>query len=1311
MINCNRRRCITFVTLLTKTVTFHRKEVKLEIKNEVEFYTTSLDFYIVKVRKERKSNTYSVYPDFQVESSKDLMVRGGSFYAVWDKDNDIWNTDLFEMVRMIDRDMANKCKMLGEWNPDDVFYPRTMVSYQTNLFRDLKSYLNNMPDMYKPLDSKITFENTKTVREDYVSKHVPYSLNDGKYEAYEELISTLYAPIERQKIEWSIGSVFAGDSVNLQKFFVLYGSPGSGKSTVLNIIQDLFDGYYTTFESKQLVGKNTTFSGELFKDNPLVGIQHDGDLSDIHDNSRLNSIISHEYITINEKFKPEYVDRAKCILYMATNRPVMISEAKSGVFRRLIEIRPSESKIEPRRYHELVKRVKFELGAIANRCLNVYKDLGFNYYDGYQATDMMLKSNDFYNFIIDNSIYFKKHNYVTLNQAWTMYKEYCDFGNIKRTLSLTNFRDELKNYFLEYKDFDRVFDSEENKMVQKRKVYSQFYLRGGEEDPETYTGYSIDLEETESIFDKHYYMCKAQYATYKGYPQTKWDSCKTRLEELDTHKLHFVQVPVNHIVIDFDAKVDGEKNLEKNLELAAEFPPTYSEVSQSGKGLHLHYFYEGDPTKLAPVYDDDIEIKVFTGNSSLRRKLTLCNKLPITTISSGLPEKGEKKVIDEKTVKSEKGLRRLIQKNLRKEIHPNTKPSVDFIKKILDDAYESGMRYDVSDLKNDILAFANNSSNQSDICVKTVSKMKFHSKEEEVFVEEAYVSDDLIFYDVEVFPNLFVIVWKAEGKQPVKMINPSAHDVEELFKMKLVGFNCRRYDNHILYAAYLGYSNEELYHVSQRIINGSRDALFMEAYRISYADIYDFSSVKQSLKKFEIDLGIHHQECNLPWDQPVDKSRWDEVADYCVNDVIATEETFKARHEDFVARQILADLSGLTVNDTTRKHAGKIIFGEDKNPQTQFVYTDLSQMFPGYEFDHGKSSYRGEDPGEGGYVYSEPGYYGDVALLDVASMHPTSIIELNLFGDKYTAKFKELVDARLAIKNGDFDKAKKMFNGKLIPYLKNDDPVATSQLAYALKIVINSIYGYTSASFPNLFRDERNKDNIVAKRGALFMINLKHEVESRGYTVAHIKTDSIKIPDATPKIVDFVIEYGKKYGYHFEEEATYNKMCLFNRAVYVAMYAGGKHDGEWVAVGKQFKRPYVFKKLFSKEDIHFDDLCEARTVKTALYLDMNEDLKEAEHNYQFVGKTGLFCPIKPGKGGGILLREQEGKYYSATDSKDHRWLESEMVKTLDKEKDMDKSYYNSQVEEAMKDIADLTELKGVDPEWFISDKRYDGTPF
>ena len=50
-----------------------------------------------------------------------------------------------------------------------------------------------------------------------------------------------------------------------------------------------------------------------------------------------------------------------------------------------------------------------------------------------------------------------------------------------------------------------------------------------------------------------------------------------------------------------------------------------------------------------------------------------------------------------------------------------------------------------------------------------------------------------------------------------------------------------------------------------------------------------------------------------------------------------------------------------------------------------------------------------------------------------------------------------------------------------------------------LKIVINIVYGLTSAKFPNPFRDNRNKDNIVAKRGALYMIDLKNDLQDKGY--------------------------------------------------------------------------------------------------------------------------------------------------------------------------------------------------------------------
>ena len=75
---------------------------------------------------------------------------------------------------------------------------------------------------------------------------------------------------------------------------MLYGEAGAGKSTMLNIIQKLFEGYYTTFEAKALTSSNNSFSTEVFRSNPLVAIQHDGDLSKIEDNTKLNTIISHE---------------------------------------------------------------------------------------------------------------------------------------------------------------------------------------------------------------------------------------------------------------------------------------------------------------------------------------------------------------------------------------------------------------------------------------------------------------------------------------------------------------------------------------------------------------------------------------------------------------------------------------------------------------------------------------------------------------------------------------------------------------------------------------------------------------------------------------------------------------------------------------------------------------------------------------------------------------------------------------------------------------------------------------------------------
>ena len=356
----------------------------------------------------------------------------------------------------------------------------------------------------------------------------------------------------------------------------------------------------------------------------------------------------------------------------------------------------------------------------------------------------------------------------------------------------------------------------------------------------------------------------------------------------------------------------------------------------------------------------------------------------------------------------------------------------------------------------------------------------------------------------------------------------------------------------------------------------------------------------------------------------------------------------------------------------------------------------IINAFPGYEYVDGKNMYRGDDLGKGGYVYAEPGMYGNVALLDVASMHPNSAINLNAFGD-YTQNFKDILDTRIAIKRGNFEEAKHLFGGRLAPYLNDESSAAA--LAQALKIAINSVYGLTSANFDNPFRDVRNKNNIVALRGALFMRTLQDEIKKRGFKVAHIKTDSIKIPDATPEIIQFTMDFGKQYGYEFEHEATYDRMCLVNDAVYIARYP----DGKWTATGTQFQIPYVFKKLFSKEDLVFEDLCETKSVTSTLYLDMNEDLGEDAHNYIFVGKIGRFCPIKPGCGGGILYREKDGKYYAATGTKGYRWLESEMVFELNKLDDIDEKHFIE-----MADTAKDTINKYGDFELFVSDDPYVG---
>ncbi len=1286
-----------------------------------------LDFLKVSTRAPKKG-VVEIYPKFILSSSSDLMIRGSDFYAIWDEETQLWSTDENTAIRLIDQELdAYREAHEKDYAEMQVHVLHMWDTDSGSIDKWLKYVKKQNRDRYQPLDEKLIFANTVTTKESYASRKLTYDFVASPTPAYDAIMSTLYSPEERQKLEWAIGSVVAGDSKNIQKFIVMYGAPKTGKSTVLNIIQDLFAGYWCAFDAKTLGSANNSFALEAFRGNPLVGIQHDGDLSRIEDNTRLNSLVSHEVMMMNEKFKSAYPMRFNTFLFMGTNKPVRITDAKSGIIRRLIDVSPSGKRIPVKEYNQLTAQVKFELGGIAAHCLDIY-NANKNAYDNYVPLSMMGASNSFYNYVLDNYDAFKESDGTTMKSAWELYKQYNQEANVTYGYSQMLFKEELKSYFREFYDRTtldngtRVWNYYRGFLTEKFEMPTEKPTLPGPTD-------IFPLNCTESLLDKELADCPAQYAGANEAPLKKWAEVKTTLADISTNLLHYVNVPEERglVVVDFDLKDEnGNKSFALNAEAAAQWPKTYAELSKGGQGIHLHYWYTGDTSKLSMIFSPNVEIKVFTGGSSLRRRLTKCNDIPIATITSGLPLKEDKKVINWTGFKNEQALRASIARNLLKKNVPYTKPSMDFIYNDLKSAYESGMEYDVSDMRHDILAFAAQSTHNAKHCIDMIADMHFQSKQTIDIPEIA--PGAIVFYDVEVFPNLFIVCAKerGEGKPMMRFINPSSETIELLMRFKLVGFNNRDYDNHMLYARMLKYSNEDLYALSRRIIdNNSKGAKFRNAYNLSYTDIYDFSTKKQSLKKWEIELGIHHQELEFPWDQPVDEKDWDTVAGYCENDVRATEEVFnKLEDSDFLAREILADIAGMTVNDTTNTLTTKIIFGDDRY-NTQLVYTHLDtgeqelpvgiepsaykNAFPGYEFVDGRNMYRGTDLGKGGYVFSTPGIWHNVALLDIASMHPNSAVALKYFG-KHTTDFEQLLQARIYIKHKQYDEARKLFGGKLEKWLI--DPKTAKALSKALKIPINSVYGLTSASFENAFYDIRNKNNIVALRGALFMRTLQDEVAARGFTVAHIKTDSIKIPDATPDIIQFCMDFAKEYGYTFEHEATYEKMCLVNDAVYIAKYAtpewceqtytyipednSAEHlasEGPWTATGTQFQVPYVFKTLFSKEPLIFTDRCETKSVKTRMFLDFNEGLPEGEHKRRFVGRVGQFCPMISGCGAAELVVARENaktgevKYDAVTGTKGYRWMEAEVVRNLNLSDKIDDRYYISLADKARDVIA------------------------
>lgn len=1245
-----------------------------------------MDFYTITAKTfgSRAKQDYIVAPEFMY-LTEDLVCKGGGMYAYWY--DGLWRTSMTDLIKIVDKEVIKHTREFTEKHQDRDVSMKLMSTHSTSVMESFQKYCKNMPESDVEFNTRILFSNETPVREDYSTTQLSYTPTAGPTPAFDQMFNLLYSEPELEKILWFIGASLTNSMSKIQKFLFLYGGKGSGKGTIIKVFKMLFEGYYAGIDLHKLTG-NSEFATAGVRETQLL-IDDDSDLSAIKDDTNLLKLTSHEPILVNNKYQSTYTVTFKGLLVAASNQRFKVRNIDSGITRRAVVAEPTDNTHDYNTYMTLMDKIQFELPHIAQRAIDLFKQKGPGYYENYVPFDMMESTDLFFSFMREHAR--ALGDVCTLRTAAELYRAYLTDFEYDTSGYKKKAKTELKRYYKRFHDQKKV-DGENVKNVYEELKWEDIFP--GQEKPE-FGGESEEdlirqfgLREGESLFDKHASTYPAQYTNKEGNPKVRWDEVSTSLSEIDTRDLHFVRVPINHIVIDFDLKNDdGEKDLSLSLKAAKKFPDTYTELSKSGKGVHLHYIYDGDVEKLASEYDEHIEIKVYKGKASLRRKLSLCNNRDITHISTGLPEKEEKVEMfdDIKVIHwNEHKLRTAVKGCLEKKYHASTRPNVDFMVKQFADTEAQGVKYDLRDMRQDILAFASSSTNQAAYCLKAVSKIKFHNIDEEDANEiqvksgqRYYEKEDLWFYDVEVFPNLFILVYKQYGRpeSKVTLINPTREQIAAFVERPLVGFNNRRYDNHIVYAALLGEDNLSLYRQSQRIINdkNASSGMYSGAYELSYTDIFDYLSAgnKMSLKKWEVKLGIKHDEFELPWDQPVPEDMWARAAEYCGNDVDATEAVFDATYSDYTARRILSEVSGLSMNSTSNQQTASIIFeGKPKrDTMSALEYTDLSKTFPGYKYSYGKSEYRGEDPGEGGYVYAEPGVYENVVLLDVASMHPTSAIEMNMFGE-YTKNYEDILNVRLDIKRKDYESARKRFGGRLAPYL-NDEKMA-KELSDALKTPINAVYGLSSASFENQFRHPDNIDNIVAKRGALFMINLKHEVQERGYTVAHIKTDSIKIPNADQDIIDFVFDYGKQYGYTFEHEDTYRRLALVNKSTYICQ----DQEGEWHATGAQFADPYVFKTLFTKEPLKKEDFFVTKEVKNASV---------------FVGEKfiGRLAEVYASSTGEEMFRVADEKKGSISGTKGYKW---KLSKDWTGHKDLNMNYYKDLLEKAVEAIAKVGDV-------------------
>ncbi|MGK9295795.1 hypothetical protein [Melissococcus plutonius] len=392
-----------------------------------------------------------------------------------------------------------------------------------------------------------------------------------------------------------------------------------------------------------------------------------------------------------------------------------------------------------------------------------------------------------------------------------------------------------------------------------------------------------------------------------------------------------------------------------------------------------------------------------------------------------------------------------------------------------------------------------------------------------------------LFYDIEVFKEDALVVFKNIKKEIVKIFHNNFDGVLDLITDKiLVGYNNYWYDDAVLTAMIAHWSPYQIKQLNDRIISGDRVKKIHPS--IQSLDCFQQIDVaKPSLKKIEGNFGksIIESKIDFTIDRKLTPDELKETIDYCSYDVDTTIDIFKLRQKDyFEPKQLVIDMLPDKQQAYAKKWNTTTISANVLAPKPMPKWADIRlgayDKNGNYELldippqgaidlwltkDKGKYTHKefGCDlefsfGGLHGVPNNKQKRFENVLLLDVASLYPNIIMKLNALG-KSTKTYQQIVERRLSIKHTD------------------------KQLSGALKLVINSCYGLLNNEYSTLYNPKAAKS--VCMYGQICLYDLCKRLAPTCKLV-NINTDGVAFTTQSDYYKTIWHEWEEDYGFTLE---------------------------------------------------------------------------------------------------------------------------------------------------------------------------------